>query len=32
MIMIGKQQSVLIVVSDLVKMAKGARDCEMGGG
>jgi len=27
--MIRKQKSVLIVVSDLVKMAKGARDCDM---
>ncbi len=30
--MIGKQKSVLIVVSGLVKRAKGARDCEMEGG
>jgi len=30
--MIGKQQSVLIVVSGLVKRAKGTRDCEMEGG
>jgi hypothetical protein len=30
--MIRKQKSVLIVFSDLVKRAKGARDCEMEGG